>query len=323
MRPAARATGPPMLQFLATSTPFFAVIALGAFTAWRGLFTADAVRVFNTFAFMVATPAMVLRVMSRQPIAELWNGVFFAALALIGVGVLALAIALQRRLLGLPFPNAVSRAQALVGGNFAFLGIPLMLAFLGDSAAAPIAIGLICDTALIVPLSIGLIEAGRGQGSPLAITLRLVRGTLVNPFMLSILAGIALSLSGVALPEPVDRFLLFLGASAAPVGVFALGIAAFQWSREGRLPLRGVLPLVVGKLILHPLLTWVVLALVLKLDPFWVQAGVLYAALPIAANVFVISERFDTGSRPIAAAIVISTVAAALTFPLAIWLISP
>ena len=141
--------------------------------------------------------------------------------------------------------------------------------------------------------------------------------------MLSIMAGIALSLSGVALPEPVDRFLLFLGASAAPVGVFALGIAAFQWSRQGRLPLRGVLPLVVGKLVLHPLLTWAVLALVLKLDPFWVQAGVLYAALPIAANVFVISERFDTGSRPIAAAIVISTAAAALTFPLAIWLISP
>lgn len=312
-----------MLQFLATSTPFFAVIALGAFTAWRGLFSADAVRVFNTFAFMVATPAMILRVMSRQPIAELWNGVFFAALALIGIGVLALAILLQRRLLGLPFPNAVSRGQALVGGNFAFLGIPLMLAFLGDSAAAPIAIGLICDTALIVPLSIGLIEAGRGKGSPLAIALKLVRGTIVNPFMLSILAGIALSLSGIALPEPVDRFLLFLGASAAPVGVFALGIAAFQWSREGKLPLRGVLPLVLGKLVLHPLLTWVVLALVLKLDPFWVQAGVLYAALPIAANVFVISERFDTGSRPIAAAIVISTAAAALTFPLAIWLISP
>ncbi|HEV2508942.1 AEC family transporter [Bosea sp. (in: a-proteobacteria)] len=312
-----------MLQFLATSTPFFAVIALGAFTAWRGMFAADTVRVFNTFAFMVATPAMVLRVMSRQPIAELWNAVFFAALALIGVAVLALAIAVQRRLLGLPFTNAVSRGQALVGGNFAFLGIPLMLAFLGDGAAAPIAIGLICDTALIVPLSIGLIEAGRGRGSPLAIALRLLRGTIVNPFMLSIMAGIALSLSGVALPEPVERFLLFLGASAAPVGVFALGIAAFQWSRQGRLPLRGVLPLVVGKLVLHPLLTWVVLALVLKLDPFWVQAGVLYAALPIAANVFVISERFDTGSRPIAAAIVISTAAAALTFPLAIWLISP
>lgn len=311
-----------MLQFLAISTPFFAVIGLGALSAWRGLFGSEVVRVLNTYAFMVATPAMVLRVMSRQPIAELWNGLFFAALALIGIAVMGCGILLARRLFGMPFPNAVSRGQSLVGGNFAFLGIPLMLAFLGDKAAAPIAIGLICDTALVVPLAIGLIEAGRGKGSPWRIAFRLVRGTIVNPFMLSIMGGVALSLSGLALPEPIDRFLVFLGASAAPVGIFVLGVAAWQWSGEGRLPLRGVLPLVLGKLVLHPLLTWFVLAIVLGLDPFWVQAGVLYAALPIAANVFVISERFETDSRPLAAAIVISTTAAVLTFPFAIWLIS-
>ena len=120
-------------------------------------------------------------------------------------------------------------------------------------------------------------------------------------------------------PSGSKRLAMMAGA---PVGVFALGIAAYQWSREGRLPLRSVLPLVAGKLVLHPMLTWVVLAMVLKLEPFWVQAGVLYAALPIAANVFVIAERFDTGSRPLAAAIVLSTAAATLTFPLAIWLIS-
>lgn len=310
-----------MLQFLVTSTPFFAVIGLGAIVSRRNLFGPDAVRVLNSFAFMIATPAMVMRVMSRQPIAELWNGVFFAALGLIGVSVMACGILLARRLAGMTFPEAVSRGQSLVGGNFAFLGIPLMLAFLGETAAAPIAIGLICDTALIVPLAIGLIEAGRGKGSPLGIAGRLVRGTIVNPFMLSIAAGLTVSLSGATIPEPIDRFLLFLGSAAAPVGVFALGLAAGQWSRGG-LPVRGVLPLVLGKLVLHPLLTWIVLALVLRLDPFWVKAGVLYAALPIAANVFVISERFETGSRPIAAAIVLSTAAAALTFPLAIWLVT-
>lgn len=311
-----------MLQFLATSTPFFAVIGLGALVSGRGLFGPEAVKVLNTFAFMITTPAMVLRVMSRQPIAELWNTTFFVALAAIGVAIMLSAILIGRRLGGLAHISAVSRAQSLVGGNFAFLGIPLMLAFLGDQAAAPIAIGLICDTALIVPLSIGLIEAGRGTGSVVSIVARLIRGTLVNPFMLSIAAGVALSLSGVAIPEPIDRFLTFLGSAAAPVGVFALGLAARQWSGTGSVPLLQIAPLVAGKLVLHPLLTWIVLALVLRLDPFWVTAGVLYAALPIAANVFVIAERFETGSRPIAMAVVVSTLIAALSYPLAIWLVS-
>lgn len=310
-----------MLQFLATSTPFFAVIALGALVSGRSLFGPEAVRVLNTFAFMVATPAMVLRVMSRQPIAELWNTTFFVALAAIGVTLMLVGILIARYLHALPFPNAVSRSQGIVGGNFAFLGIPLMLAFLGERAAAPIAIGLICDTALIIPLAIGLIEAGRGTGTIPSIAGRLIKGTILNPFMLSIMGGVTLSLSGVAIPEPIDRFLSFLGNAAAPVGVFALGLAARQWS-GGEMPARTIAPLVLGKLVLHPLVVWVVLALILRLDAFWVTAGVLYAALPIAANVFVISERFDTGSRPIAAAIVVSTALAALSFPLAVWLVS-
>lgn len=309
-----------MLQFLATSTPFFAVIALGALASGRTLFGPEAVRVLNTFAFMIATPAMILRVMSRQPIAELWNTTFFVALAAIGV-LMLLSTALFLRGRGLSYGGAVSHGQAMVGGNFAFLGIPLMLAFLGERAASPIAIGLIFDTALLIPLAIGLIEAGRGTGSALSIVAGLVKGTLLNPFMLSIAAGLALSLSGVSIPEPADRFLSFLGNAAAPVGVFALGLAARQWGGSG-LSVTRIAPLVLGKLVLHPLLVWCLLGPVLQLDPFWVTAGVLYAALPTAANVFVIAERFETGGKPIAAAIVASTALAALTFPLAVWLVS-
>jgi predicted permease len=309
-----------MLQFLATSTPFFAVIGLGVLAGRRGMFGPDAVKALNTFAFMIATPAMILRVMSRQPIAELWNPVFFAALALVAVLLLTTAILFWRHVAGLPFISAVSHGQTLVGGNFAFLGIPLMIAFLGpDRAASPIAVGLICDTALVVPLSIGLIEAGRGVGSPLVIAARLVRGTILNPFMLSIVGGVSLSLSGLALPEPADRFLAFLGPAAAPAGVFALGLALHQWMTPG---LVKALPLVIGKLVLHPLAVWIVLHVVLGLDQVWVMAGVLYAALPVAANVFVIADRYDTGSKPVAGAILLSTALAAITFPTAIWLVA-
>lgn len=207
-----------------------------------------------------------------------------------------------------------------MGGNFAFLGIPLMLAFLGERAAPAIAIGLVCDTAVVVPLSIGLIEAARGGGAPLAIAARLVRGTMLNPFMLSVAAGLALSLLQVPLPEPVDRFLLFLAASAAPAGVFALGLALHGWMGPGML---AGAPLALAKITLHPLLAWLVLAVVLQLDPFWVAAGVLYAALPVAANVFLIAERYGTDSRAAASAILVSTVLAVLTFPIAAWLTAP
>lgn len=309
-----------MLLFLATSSPFFAAIGLGWIAGRVRLFGPDAVAILNTYAFVIATPCMIVRVMARQPLAELWNAAFFGGLAAVALLLLFGGFMLWRRVVGLDFGPSVSRSQTLVGGNFAFLGIPLMLAFLGDKAAAPIAMGLVCDTALVVPLCIGLIEAGRGQGDPLQIAQRLVRGTLVNPFMLSIVAGVAISLVGIALPEPVDRFLSFVGVSAAPAGVFALGLALHGWMKAGEL-LR-VLPMALAKLILHPLAVWFVMAVVLQLDPFWVMAGVLYAALPVAANAFIIAERFRTGGDKVAATVLVSTVLATVTFPIAAWLVA-
>ncbi len=307
-----------MFQFLATSTPFFAVIGLGVLSAHRGIFGPEAVKVLNAYAFLIATPAMVIRVMAGQPLDALWSWPFFLGLAGVAVVVLAGGFA-WGRLRGPGPAGAVTRAQCLVGGNFAFLGIPLLLAFLGEKAAPAIAIGLVCDTAVVVPLSIGLIEASRGGGSPLAIAGRLVKGTLLNPFMLSVLTGLLLSMLQVKLPEPVDRFLLFLGASAAPAGVFALGLALRGWMGPGLL---AGAPLGLLKIVVHPLLAWVVLALVLRLDPFWVTAGVLYAALPVAANVFLIADRYGTDARMAASAILVSTVLATLTYPLAAWLVA-
>jgi predicted permease len=54
-----------------------------------------------------------------------------------------------------------------------------------------------------------------------------------------------------------------------------------------------------------------------------VAAGVLIAALPTAANVFVFAQRYDAQPERVSAAILLSTLAGALTFPLAAWLVMP
>lgn len=309
-----------MLNFLATSAPFFAVVFLGWLAGRRGMFDASAVRILNTFAFFIATPALIIRVMSREPIADLWNGPYIAGLALAGVGQMILVALFLHFFRGKRADAAISRGQATVGPNFAFLGIPLVIAFLGDKAPSPIALGLLADNAILIPLTIGLIRAMQGGGrGGLTLAGELARGALLNPFMLSIAAGVSLSLLGLTPTGPFDRFLQFLGNAAPPTGVFALGLALAGWGISARM--RTLAPLVFGKLVLHPLMTWIVLSQVLRLDPFWVAAGVLYAALPCAANVFIIAERFSTDPKPVAANVVVTTALASITYPITVWLI--
>ncbi len=309
-----------MVYFIATSAPFFAVIFLGWLAGRRGMFDLSAVRILNAFAFFVATPALIIRVMAREPILELFNLKFFLGLAGVGVLQMALIAFIMRRFGGQTADAAISRGQACVGPNFAFLGVPLMLAFLGDEAAAPIALGLIVDNAIIIPLSIGLIRAlQEGGGDRGRLMAELARGTLFNPFMLSIAAGSTLSILGLVPVGPLDRFLVFLGNAAPPTGVFALGLALSGWGLQGRLS--AAAPMLMAKLIMHPLLVALVM-MVLGLGPSWVMAGVIYAALPTAANVFIIAERFRTDPETVAATIVLSTALASLTFPLTLWIVA-
>jgi predicted permease len=76
------------------------------------------------------------------------------------------------------------------------------------------------------------------------------------------------------------------------------------------------------KLVLHPVAVFA-LAWLLALPPLETAAVVMLAALPIGANVYLMSRHFDVMAGPIAAAIVLTTVLAAATTPFVLTLVRP
>ena len=64
------------------------------------------------------------------------------------------------------------------------------------------------------------------------------------------------------------------------------------------------------------------LARALLLPPVETQAIVLLAALPVGANVYLMSRQFGTLGGPVAASLVVSTALAAVTTPLILALIT-
>jgi predicted permease len=68
------------------------------------------------------------------------------------------------------------------------------------------------------------------------------------------------------------------------------------------------------KLAVHPFVV-LALAYALKLPGLETQAIVLMAALPVGANVYLMSRQFDTLGGPVAGSLVLSTVLAAASAP--------
>ncbi len=319
-----------MEAVLGAVAPFFAVVGLGIFAGRRGILAPQAAGVLNLFTFRFALPALLVRALWTLDVAAAFDWRFAAGWAACGLGLWA-ATALGMRLafggeaMGHGAPSgagrAAVRAQGATVGNIGFLGVPLALALVGPQATAPLAMALLVDLTLVIPLSIAWLEAARGRGgaaSAPAVAMRAVGRSLANPFFLSIVAGAALSLAHAPLPEALDRGLAFLGGAAGPAALFSLGLTLAGAPRIERPAEAGAVSAL--KLLVHPALVWTALG-ALGVEGPALAAAVTLAALPVATNVFVIAESFGVGAKLAADAVTLSTAASVATLSaLAIWL---
>lgn len=314
-----------MLAVLATTVPFFALIACGYGAARAGLITEPAARGINAFVFWFALPALLFDALARRPFAEIVNLPFMAAYALAGLGVYAAAAWGAGRLFGMPLADRALHGQGATVSNIGFLALPLLIALKGDAVAVPIVLAMFVDLTLIMGLSVALIEAGRsGHTGPGAVLGRVGIGLVRSPIILSILAGAGVAAAQVPIPGPVDRFVGLLAAAAAPGALFALGASLVGRSIAGAKA--EITWMVTAKLVVHPLavaaaLTVAGFVLPGAVPPLWVTTAILTAAMPVASNVFVLAQGYGLPDRTVSAAILASTVLAIASLTILIaWL---
>ena len=310
-----------MLDFLALCLPIFAVAAIGFAAARLRLVGPAMVDAVGLFAFNVALPAMLLRLMAAQPLAESFERSFLAGYLGACLAIFAAAMLLAMAA-GRDRPEAAALGAAAAMGNVGYLAPPLLLPLLGPRVAGPVAVAIVAEVAVIIAIGSLLMVRSRVPGARLRAALAALAGLARNPVILSIAAGAAVAATGVAIPVPAERFLAFLGAAAGPTALFALGgtLARLRMSRDLVATASAVSA---AKLLVYPALVWVVMGPVLGLDPFWVAAGVLLAAMPTATNAFVLAQRNDAGAEQVSAGVLLSTALAAFAFPVTAWLVAP
>jgi predicted permease len=112
---------------------------------------------------------------------------------------------------------------------------------------------------------------------------------------------------------------LWLSQAAAPCALFLLGVTVALRPMK-RMP--GELPaLVFIKLVLHPLLVWVLLSALGNFSDAWIYAAVIMAALPPALNIFVISTQYRVGVERASACILVGTIVSTVTLTGFLWLV--
>jgi predicted permease len=145
-----------------------------------------------------------------------------------------------------------------------------------------------------------------------------LKGVATNPVVASILGGTAFGFLGVPLPSIIGDTMAMIGQAAIPLSLIALGMGLAEFGvREGW---RESAAITILKLVAQPLAVYAI-ALALSLPPLETAAVVMLAALPVGANVYLMSRHFGVLSGAIASSIVLTTALAAVTTPLTLTLL--
>lgn len=306
------------LHHLGIVFPLFVLVAAGYLLMRGGRWPQAVSDALSRFVFSVALPAMLFLMMSDlsrlPPVdARLLIAFFGSCLIVFALGRIAGAI-----LFGF---DGVAQSVFALGGIFsnnALLGLPLAKAILGDAAVPPVALVLVFNALTLWTLVSVSVEWARHGAFSLKGFAGTAKGVATNPIVAAIVSGTLFGLSGLRLPELADAPLRMMGQAAVPLSLVALGMGLAEYGiRAGWRISAAICAL---KLLLQPLVVWL-LAGALGLPLLETQAIVLLATLPVGINVYLMSNRFGTLEGPVAASLVISTAAAALTTPLALTLL--
>ncbi|MDG2532228.1 AEC family transporter [Sphingomonas sp. HITSZ_GF] len=305
-----------MLSILLIVLPIFALIAAGWGARRTGMLGPHATRELNRFVVFLALPALLFDIVAKARWGAIWQPGFIAAFGL-GAGIVLVLTVLLRLRGGRHLADAAVDGLNAGYANTAFIGFPLTAAVLGPAAQTPTLIASILTVCVLFGFALLLIEIGiQTERHPARMAASVARALGTNPLLVAPALGALFLAFGIPVPEPVDKFLTLLGGAASPCALVALGLFIAEKRDGGPAPVGTVALLAAMKLLLQPLVTWLLATQLFHLAPPLAAAAVLLAALPTGTGPFMVAEFYGREAGITARVVLVSTLASLLTITL-------
>lgn len=309
-----------MSDIIGLVLPFFGLIFLGYVVARITRQPVEALGWMNTFVIYVALPALFFQLLSKTPIEKLTElgYIFGSVLAtyLIFSAMFVWSVLTNRG----EIAESTIKGLAAAYGNIGYMGPGLALLAFGEEAAVPVALIFCFENIMhfaVAPTMMAL--AGDEPSGARELALSVARKIAFHPFIVATAIGVAAAALSLRPPEALNTLLDYLAHAAAPCALFAMGVTLALRPLK-RMP-REIGAIAVLKLLVHPLLCYLMLSLVGHFDPVWVWSAVLLASLPTATNVFVIGQQYGVWVERASASILVTTVASVVTVTAALYAI--
>lgn len=315
------------LRMSSVFTPLFAVFAimlLGGLVQKLKILPVDTDLILNQFVYYVAFPAILLIVLAETRIEDIMQWGFIAgfSLAMIITYVIVIFVSLWKT----PKNQAISAMRALNStfGNTAFIGIPLLSIMFPNNKMALVAaaiaslLSVIMFAFALVSIELAIKNKQTSQPAILIMASALAK----NPIVVGSLIGITLSACHIELPDSISLMFHQLGNTSSPCALFAIGMVLVKALRQqsGNKPFSASLVAELNainllKLIVQPLIAFGLLH-IFGVAKELIAMGVILAALPTAASVYLLADRYKVHANVSAQAILYGTLVTFFSLPI-------
>ena len=271
-----------MLAIVSITTPIFLLIAIGyAAVRWR-ILPHEAIPGLGRFVLYFAMPGLIIHTLSSMKVEDVIDTSFILAYGLGSLLMLGFGLLISIKLFKDEPVLASLKAMGVSMSNTPYFGFPVLLQVVGGTAAQAFSMALLVETLVIIPLCMALLEFTSSRSKDMSlgrVLIRLHKRMLRNPLLIAIVIGMLISALNIRLPDPINTTLEMLGRSSATIALFVIGASLVGSPLKGELG--GITPILLGKLIAHPVMVVLLIWLLPPFDPQLQLAAILLAAMPM------------------------------------------
>ncbi len=310
-----------MLAIFSITLPIFVLIGTGVIAGRFLRLERKDLRGLSNFVWYFALPALILRAFVLHPISDFLHLNYLLLYVTASLLTFGIGLSVARFSRGKSLTESALMALGSSSSNSGFVGFPVASLVVGPMAPIGLALNMIVENLVILPIGMVLGADGQRGGAGARAALRGSAISLVrNPLIISLFIGAAISASGIdfkdmALFHAVD---MMANASGA-VALFIVGATLLSTKVDGRLVVdAGYIS--VGKLVLHPLSVLAVSFLMPGLEPEMRRMAIVFAASPMFTTYPIIGQRFGLEEMS-AAALLLATTASFFTISIMLALV--
>lgn len=294
--------------------PLFGLVLLGFLFGKTKLLGGGNAKALNDYVYYIALPVLLFYQTAKSPLSALLNYPFILTVLFSNIAILIISFFAGKILFKHSIKYASAYAFSASFSNVGFMGIPLLIAALGEKGILPAILMAIVGNTVVIGLVVILLEAGgKSVNSITEILQHSILSLLKNTMVIGSALGILVAWSELSMPLAVNNLLSMISQSAAPVALFSIGLSMVGLGIK--IKLSELVSITLLKLIVFPLITLFLVSYIFPLEKEWAASAILLSALPTGTVVYIVCQKYDLYVKESSSVFLVTTLLSVVTLP--------